>query len=105
LYSEFCRRTRLRDRPDKLAPGHDSCVRFHFAFEFIRDQERHCLSPGKYLLEIVADALRIHPKSFWIELEIPDTVIVPKSEEERKKGLSRFQVRRHDKCPAKVSIR
>jgi hypothetical protein len=80
-------------------------VRFHFAFEFIRDQERHCLAPGKYLLEIVADALRIHPKSFWIELEIPEAVIVLKNEEERKKALSRFQVRCHDKRPARVSVR
>ncbi len=45
------------------------------------------------------DAIRIRPKSFWIELQTPDTVTVPKGEKERKQGLFGFQARCHEKRP------
>lgn len=100
LYGEFCRRTRLRDRPRNPAPTHDAEARFHFAFEYIRDEERGRLMPGRYLLEIVADALRIRPRTFWPDLEIPAAIPIPKSDEEREKGLRGFHLHCYRKRPA-----
>ena len=102
-YLDFCQRAKLRDRPGVAsAASQDPKVRFVLAFEFIRDLERHRLVPGRYLLEVVADAIRIRPKSFWIELQIPDTVTVPKSEKDRKQDLLGFQARCHEKRPQGV---
>jgi hypothetical protein len=72
------------------------------AFEFIRDLERHRLAPGRYLLEVVVDAIRIRPKSFWIELQIPDTVTVPKNEKDRKRDLYGFEAQCHERRPPGV---
>jgi hypothetical protein len=94
-YGEFCQRAGLRDRPRTPEPGTDAEARFHSAFEFIRDLQRHRLTSGKYVLEIVADALRIHPESFWLELEIPTAVPIPQDEDERRRGLPGFQVQFH----------
>lgn len=102
-YGDFCRRAKLRDRPAVAATGSPhSRVRFMLAFEFIRDLERHRLAPGGYLLEVVVDAIRIRPKSFWIELQIPDTVTVPKDEDDRKRDLYGFRARCHERRPAGV---
>jgi hypothetical protein len=99
-YHDFCQRASLRDRSDDhLSSGRHSEVRFLLAFEFIRDLERHRMASGHYLLEIVADAIRIRPKSFWIELEIPSTVAIPMSEEERLRGLHAFRIECHEKQP------
>ena len=99
-YQDFCQRAKLRDRPAlAAADGPHAKVRFMLAFEFIRDLERHRLAPGRHLLEVVVDAIRIRPKSFWIELQIPDTVTVPTSEKERKQDLFGFQARCHEKRP------
>jgi hypothetical protein len=100
LYGEFCRHTRLRDRPRNPAPTDDAQARFHFAFEYIRDEERCRLMPGRYLLEIVADALRIRPRAFWLYLEIPSAIPKPKNDDERKKGLPGFHIQCHRKRPA-----
>jgi hypothetical protein len=103
-YQDFCLRAKLRDRPAVAATaGPHSKVRFMLAFEFIRDLERHRLAPGRYLLEVVVDAIRIRPKSFWIELQIPDTVTVPTSEgKERKQDLIAFQAQRYEKRPPSI---
>jgi Carboxypeptidase regulatory-like domain len=98
LYAEFSRRVQLRDR-QRPTPGGDSCLRFHLAFEFIRDHDRHCLSSGTHLLEIVADALRIHPESFWVKLQIPAALTPPENEAEREKGLPEFRVECLDQRP------
>lgn len=98
-YRDFCHRTSLRDRSDENPPAGHSEVRFLLAFEFIRDLERHRVGPGEYLLEIVVDAIRIRPKSFWIKLEIPATVAIPTSEEERLQGLHDFRVKCDEKEP------
>ncbi len=104
-YQDFCQRAKLRDRPGEAPAGSQhSKVRFVLAFEFIRDLERHRLVPGRYLLEVVADAIRIRPKSFWIELEIPDTVTVPTSEKDRKQDLYGFQAQCHEKRPPGVRV-
>jgi hypothetical protein len=103
-YGEFCKRIRLRDRPRNPSPDHDQEPRFHLAFEFIRDVDRHRLSPGRYILEVVVDALRVRPKSFWLELMIPAEVQGPKNENDRRRGLPGFEVRCHQFAPPGVPI-
>lgn len=99
-YQDFCQRAKLRDRPvAAAAASQDPKVRFVLAFEFIRDLERHRFVPGRYLLEVVVDAIRIRPKSFWIELQIPDTVTVPRNEKDRKQDLLDFHAQCHEKRP------
>ena len=102
-YGDFCLRAKLRDRPAAAQTGSEHArVRFMLAFEFIRDLERHRLAPGRYLLEVVVDAIRIRPKSFWIELQIPDTVTVPKNEKDRKRDLYGFEALCHERRPPGV---
>lgn len=99
-HRDFCERANFRDLPDKAAPDPASNVRFQLAFEFIRDIERHRLLPGRYSLEIVVDAIRIEPKSFWVELQIPDLVRVPTTGKEREQDLAGFQIKCHQEDPA-----
>jgi hypothetical protein len=102
-YGDFCLRAKLRDRPAAVQTGSAHArVRFMLAFEFIRDLERHRLAPGRYLLEVVVDTIRIRPKSFWIELQIPDTVTVPKNENDRKRDLYGFEALCHERRPPGV---
>lgn len=100
-YSEFCKRTKLRDRPPDPSPHSDRTPRFHFAFEFIRDRSRHRLKSGRYVLHVVADALRIRPKSFWIELRIPDTI---ERRDHERIGLPGFDVQCHEDAPDGIPV-
>jgi hypothetical protein len=74
-YEDFCRRTGIRDH----LPKPQTVDRFIIAFEFIRTLDRHSLEPGKHKLEIVVNALHIEkPKSFWVELNVPNRILAPK---------------------------
>jgi hypothetical protein len=67
---DFCEATSV-ERSSAALPYNQ--VLFLLALEYIRPWPPRSLEPGQYWLELLCDARRMKPKSFWVRLNVPTT--------------------------------